>query len=282
MRRKLVKQGSATMMISLPSKWIKQNNLDKGDEINLEEDEGNLKISAIENKKKQIQINISTLTESSTRTLITSAYRLGYDYVIVNYQNSESLELIKKIVDNNLLGFEIITVEKNKCIIENITEPSIEQFENILSKVFLNIESLFESAINQTKEYELIENKIIQFDNFCRRVITKKGNLLEDSFHSSINRGQREIYHLIKLNQKLKPETINLIKESQEIFFLLKESYIKKDIKLIEKLHETYKNFEKKIKNHFQKEQIAIHNILSATRQFYLATSPLTGMLLKN
>ena len=33
MKRKLVKQGAGTMMISLPTKWIKENNLDKGDEV---------------------------------------------------------------------------------------------------------------------------------------------------------------------------------------------------------------------------------------------------------
>ena len=37
MKRKLVQQGAATMMVSLPSKWIKKFGLKKGDEIDLEE-----------------------------------------------------------------------------------------------------------------------------------------------------------------------------------------------------------------------------------------------------
>ena len=52
MKRKLVRQGSSTLMISLPSKWVKSNNLDKGSEIDIDEKENVLEIS-VERKEKK-------------------------------------------------------------------------------------------------------------------------------------------------------------------------------------------------------------------------------------
>ena len=60
MKRKLVKQGAATMMISLPSKWIKENGLDKGDEIELIEQGGELLIKSRESQEhNNLKINLS-------------------------------------------------------------------------------------------------------------------------------------------------------------------------------------------------------------------------------
>ena len=36
MKRKLVKQGPATLMVSLPVKWLQSQNLNKGDEVDIE------------------------------------------------------------------------------------------------------------------------------------------------------------------------------------------------------------------------------------------------------
>ena len=43
MKRKIVKQGKATMTVSLPSKWIKNNNINNADEVDIEEIENNNK-----------------------------------------------------------------------------------------------------------------------------------------------------------------------------------------------------------------------------------------------
>ena len=51
MKRKIIKLGPATLVISLPSKWIKQTHVKPGDEIELEEIDNNLVIKAEESKK---------------------------------------------------------------------------------------------------------------------------------------------------------------------------------------------------------------------------------------
>lgn len=294
MKRKIVKQGTATLMVSLPAKWAKEQGLDKGDEVNIEEEGNNLRIGILEKiKKKETTIKLSREIESSVRTSITSAYRLGYDKVTVHFHDKKMLQVIRQIVDANLLGFEIIKESSANCIIENITEPSIDQFDNIFGKVILNIETLFEIAHDFTQgkkqSYEAIEQKIIEFDNFCRRVIAKtkahQNYQLQWAFHTSLNHGQRELFYALNYLEKNKvsPHVSTLIKNAHEIFNLIKEAYEKNDLIIIESLHE-------KVKQHHNKEgyallkkgkdAIAVHHIMNAIRNFYLASSPLTGTLM--
>ncbi len=207
MRRKLVKQGSSTLMVSLPSKWIHSNSLDKGKEINLEVIDNEILISPaqIETKKEAI-INLKGLTESLIRTLITNTYRKGFDRVKVNFENEKQFKILNNTIKTRLIGFEIIKKEQSSCIIENITEPSQEQFDNILRKIFYSIHYLFETTEKRfsqsatLEEIEAIEERIQKYDNFLRRVLSKnissKDSELLWNFLSLLIHAQRELYLL--------------------------------------------------------------------------------------
>jgi phosphate uptake regulator len=293
MKRKLVKQGAATLMISLPAKWLKKFKLDKGDEIDLEERDNSLLLFPdIKDIKKETEINISKLTESSIRTIITNAYRLGYDKIKINFQDKRVISIIQDIVENNLIGFEIMKKSQNSCEIENITEPSFDQFENIFKKIFANIDELFEIAQNMLKgekqEFEDTERKIQQFDNFCRRVISKNNldkSQLRWTFHNELIHAQREIYHMLRYVSKNKikenKETLELLRNCKEIYELIKKAYINKDIKILEDVHEIEKEYVyKEGYKLINKNPIIIHHILSSIRGFYLSNSPLLGLLI--
>jgi len=293
MKRKLVKHGEATMMVSMPSKWIRKNSLLKGDEVNIEETENKLLISLETQKhKKETEINISSLTESSIRTILTNLYRLGYDKITVQFPKENTVHQIENIIRNNLIGFEIIKKGKLTCVIENITEPSEDQFNNIFSKIFLNIEELFEIAEDvlngKKKEFEHTEKQIKSFDNFCRRVLANKNDnesSLTWTFQAELIHAQREIYLMLKhlSNKKVNPDSkvLHLLDKCKKIFSMLKEAYKKRDISLLEKIHEEekrliYKGGYEELKKNDQ--TITIHHILSAARNFYLASSPLFGI----
>lgn len=295
MKRKLVKQGASTMMVSLPSKWIKANNLDKGDEIDLEEKKNSLIINPEAKKKKsETEIQLTGLTESSIRTIITNAYRIGYDKIKVNFADESALPIIQKTLDKNLIGFEIIKRNEKGCEIENITEPSYEQFDNIFSKIFLNIEELFQIASSnlngEEHEFEDIERKIQQFDNFCRRVIAKSEIYdrmqLKWAFHTELIHAQRELYHLLRYLEKNKvkadKEAFSLLEDSKNIFQMLEKAYQEKNISLLEKIHEEEKGliYKKGYSSIKKSNPIVIHHLMNVIRNLYLATSPLSGSLI--
>jgi len=294
MKRKIVKQGAATLMISLPSKWCKKFGLEKGDEINIEAIKSNLLVSPEEVKRKnETEITLRGLAESSIRTLITNTYRLGYDKIKVNFSSDAQFKILQEVIKTKLLGFDVIKKEKNSCIIENITEPSPEQFENLLQKIFYNITEIFEITEQRLKgnkpvsDYEDTESRIQQYDNFCRRVISKrqfeKNPQLFWAFLTSVMRGQRELYHLNKFLDKDKvkgsKEVLELLKEGKVLSEMIQEAYLKKDISLLEKVHELEKQLIYKKAYKILKNPVAYH-ITVCIRNFYLATSPLMGLLL--
>jgi len=299
MKRKLVKQGAATMMVSLPAKWIQKNSLDKGSSVDVEEKNNSIYIALEPEKaKRHTTINITSLTESAIRTVVTNAYRLGYDAITVTFHKPETLKIIQSIVKTRLIGFEIIKQTDKSCIIENITEPSKEQFDNIFGKVWLNIEDLFLTAEEmlqgkKSSDFNDTEERIQQFDNFCLRVIIKTRPMeyseLEWAFHTNLIHAQRELFFMLRYLSKIKshnyPSTAYILKECRKVFELLKEGYEKKDIKSLEKIHE----HEKEIVYKYgyaglqkTKDSIPLYHILSATRNFYLASSPLIGIIISS
>lgn len=297
MKRKIVKQGAATLMVSLPSKWARQYDVKKGDSLDIEEKQNTLIVSVEATKhKNHIEINVSSLTESSIRTILANVYRLGYDTVKVNYKDSKAFEIIQEVVHNNLLGFEIIRKKDNSCDIENITEPSQEQFDNIFNKIMLNIEELFNLVKlefnGEKSNYYDVEQKIQQFDNFCKRVITKYSLFdnyqLRWSFHVELIHAQRELYHMLKYLDKNKvkidPSILNLLEECRKLFEDLRKAYSEKNIVLLEKIHEAEKKLVYKegyVLLNKTKNPVVAHHILSAIRNFYLASSPLIGLFLE-
>jgi len=296
MKRKLVKQGVATLMVSLPSKWAKQNKLQKGDEIDIFEKENNLVLTLGDHKiKSETEINLQNLTESSIRTLITNAYRLGYDKIKLRFKHKASLKTIQDIVNKNIIGFEIISKGPHSCILENITEPSKDQFDNIFSKILMNIDELFELTKEALQgnyvEFEDLERNIQKFDNFCRRVISKE-KLFENfqlnwAFHTKLIHAQREVYLALKYINKNKikssKEVLSLVNDCAAVFNMLKKAYDTKDIPLLEKVHEIEKqlsytkgyNILNKTKN-----PVIVHYLLNCIRNLYLASSPLMGILI--
>jgi len=298
MKRKLVKQGSATMMISLPSKWVKANSLDKGDEIDIEELGKDIIISSSHKEKKsETSIKLIGLTESSIRTLITNTYRLGYDKINVEFENNEQLDILKNTIEKNLIGFEITKKQAKSLVVENITEPSSEQFENILNKIFLSTEELFEVTkrrlSGQDEDYKEVCQRIQKYDNFCRRIIIKRKLIEKNSemfwaFLSSVIRGGREIYYLNKLIKpkiKISKETIELLEGSSNIFRILIETLKEKSVEKLNKVHELEKEYLFKraysvIEKTKGKESLIVFRISSSIRQFYLAVSPLSSLIL--
>ncbi len=300
MKRKVVRQGAATMMVSLPSKWVKKVHLKKGDEIDIEESDGNLVISKEAREvKKQATINISNYTESSIRVALWNAYRAGYSRIAVSFAEEKQYSTVKDVIKNYIIGFDVTKKEKNSCVIENITEPAEEQFDILFRKILYNVSLLINITEDRLRnkpgveDYNEVVLKIHQYDNFCRRVISKKNlgtqSYLLWSFLTLLIHGQRELYHLNRFLDKNKVKFIHFefYSKLRKIFDLLNEGYIKNDLSKFEKIHEMekgilYDEFYDIIQKNKGKENVALYHIAVAIRKFYLSVSPLVGLLLES
>jgi len=299
-RRKLVQQGTSTLMVSLPAPWIKTHNLKKGSEVSIESLNNDLMISAYrENIKQETKITLLGKQESEIRTMITNTYRLGYDRINVSFADNIQFKILDTVVKTRLIGFEIVSKEKDSCIVENVTEPAIDQFDNIMHKIFFCVEEMFEFTKKRLEEYsddtgyEDVQERIQKYDNFCRRVITKQKMYNEKSeflwtFLGFILHGQREIYHLNKIlskDIKISQQTKHLLEVSKQVFDLVRRGFFDKDITVITQIHEIekdaiYNEGYALLEQKKGKEVIVIYHILYSIREFYQANSPLSGIIL--
>ena len=303
MQRRLVKQGygTGTMMISLPSKWIKENNLEKGNLINLEFSGNDLVISIKESMKKlETTIKINGFSEDIIENLIKNIYKLGYDRIIVNFSNEQQFKLLQNIIRTKLIGFEIVKKDSDSCVLENITEPSEEQFDNILSKIFLNSDELFEILERKMKSEKIAEDfyefweLIKKYDAFCRRVVAKgklydiKSEMLW-SFITEFVNSLKELYYVNEIlsknkNLKISKETLELLREIKELTGKTINIYKEKNIDEIGKIQEIKNNLLKKGHNMLitkrKEEDIIVHHLMSCVENLYQTSEVIYGLVL--
>ena len=180
MKRSIVKQGAATLMVSLPSKWTKKYHLNKGDEVDIVEKGRDLLItSEVVPEIRKATINISELKDI-WRRVISALYKAGYDEIKINFSKPEDISKIYSVL-HEFVGFEIISQTEKGCTIKEIVEAKETNFNSITSRTFNMLLSIAEDCSNALKnknieilgtipERDLIINK---YANFCRRIINK-------------------------------------------------------------------------------------------------------------
>lgn len=209
MKRKVIRQGHNTLTLTLPTKWVRKNNLNAGDELDLEEQEGSLLLST---SKAQSAATCTTLDLRNVsiqvlwRSLI-SAYRAGYDEITIQFSNPKAkgvytgfgfdniqhlitqgtvnlspIEAIQALV-NRLIGVEIIDQKENYCIIKEMGETTYKEFDNALRRIYLLLLSMADEIQDAythnhkdaLRQIHLIDTNIDRFEDFCLRVLNKMG-----------------------------------------------------------------------------------------------------------
>jgi len=213
MKRKIIKQGHNTLTITLPSEWVKKLNLNAGDEIDLNEDNGSLCINGKQNNGfKSTTIDITGFSVPMLWRFFQSAYREGYDEIIIKYNPKKTdfegvynyyathfeytrvgekpvkklgLNMISELVDR-FIGMEIIEHGEGYCVIREMGETSSKEFESSLRRIFLLIEDLFDKVIS------LIKNNKIGDMGICKTIHTMDTNI------------DRFIDYCCRINNKIK------------------------------------------------------------------------------
>jgi phosphate uptake regulator len=177
--RKVQKVGYSTMTVSLPSEWVKQNNISAGDLVFLtQEKDGTLKLmpSQIAQKEEAEEyiINADACDEQGMlERIIVGSYILGRDVIRVTSSNrigSAHIDEIRRIV-RKLIGFGILEETSKNILLQCSIDPTkfkldmlIRRLSIIASTIFSeamqafleNKRSLAEEAINREDEADTI------------------------------------------------------------------------------------------------------------------------------
>jgi phosphate uptake regulator len=266
MERKLVKHGEFTLMVSLPSKWIKNNKLDKGDKINLEQTGNTLSITSekISSEKSNKTIEVSGLSPLINRYLV-AQYVKGVDELEIKFKHPKEIVDFQNRVINELLGFEIIRQSQNSVLIKDLTGISNQDIDEVIKRIFFIINSMFEELLIALEKKQTLspviqsDISINKFCNFCLRLLNKKGykDFEKTSQVYSIVEGLEEIGDTIKYfakelerNRKIEKNHLVVIEDLKKSFDLFEDLFFnfsdEKSVEFAKRFESTNKKINKK------------------------------------
>jgi len=184
MKRKVVKHGPSTLIVSLPSKWAKKYNIKPGDEVDVSDEDNTLRISkgTFQPPVKKISVDTRGIHELSAKFLVGSLHKSGFDEIEFFYDNPKVIQHAKQCIDSTLIGYVIVDQTHNRCIIKNLGGDADVDFDQLLRRIFLVTLSLAKSShetielgeLNKLKEVLVLEQTNNKLTMLCQRLISKK------------------------------------------------------------------------------------------------------------
>ncbi|MFT7616340.1 MAG: phosphate uptake regulator [Candidatus Woesearchaeota archaeon] len=183
MARKLIQLSPSTTVISLPSKWIKQQQLKKGDSIHVTEEPHQLILTPLERStKKELILDLSSLPERTMWIYLDAAYVAGYDEIIVNTSGHEQHDIIHIIVQHHP-GLIVDDESKTRIHLKDIARDGQTDVNKMVTRVFHMIISFIQEmhehalakdypVLVDAKRRDLLINSYIMY---AQRLINKYG-----------------------------------------------------------------------------------------------------------
>ena len=298
MKRKVSLIGPSTLMVSLPSKWVKKYNIKKGDEMTVLEDGDKLTVtSGPINRELSINLDSSDLGIIS-KHFINYLYQKGYDEIEIKFDSPDVFRQIQKSL-SNLLGYEILNQTKNTCIIKSVFDSKKQEFDNILRRTFLILLDMAESCYDSVEkgeyssldEIRLLEKTNNKLTDFCKRTLSKEGCDDKSLFLYVIIRdiekiadSYRNICDIFIANPKvtISKQSIALFMEVNSYLRLFYELFYKFDKNKAIILHDKKESMIKKAKKLFEtknkEESVLLHEIITLTQLIFDLYGPYITM----
>ena len=127
--RKLQLIGGSSYMISLPKSWIKENNLNQGDELVLQVDKCVVKIFPRKSTENVFRVKIEripSVDDKFLRRFIYALYIQGPDEIVI--EDALSPKVITKLSEivRDLIGLEIIDVTDYRVVMKCLTTSDFD------------------------------------------------------------------------------------------------------------------------------------------------------------
>ena len=222
MRRKIVLQGGTALTVSLPSKWARRFNLAKGSEVEVKEEGDKVVVQALMDAGiEKTAIDLSGVDPSCIKWFVTTAHKKGYDEVLFEYDTPEAVEQVQKVTQTITLGFEMVDQKENSVTVKNIAGPLDSEFDSILRRIFLIIQSLSQGILDALEkeqfaklgELALLDTTVNKLVTFCQRILNKRGypDYKKTCFLYVI------IWQLEKVSDKLRDFSLSLHNRKQRV-----------------------------------------------------------------
>jgi phosphate uptake regulator len=263
--RKLQFTGGSTYIISLPKKWIDQNQLTKGSVIKIREEEGGvLSIIPTETATQQkldeatIKVALKANPDSVIRKTV-SAYLVGYNLIHVKAESQKQLSAkqrneIKNFSRNMLVGTEIVTDTPKELTLQVLLSYPELSIQSALRRMSIITSSMHRDAMTALKEFDhqqakevaTTDNEVDRFNLYIvrqlktaiqiPRIIKEIGlrnardclgyRLVTKSVERAADHAANIAENALQLHKKLDEETIDCLEEMSAIAISMFETAI--------------------------------------------------------
>lgn len=286
MKRKVIQQSKQAYTVTLPIKWVRDRNIVAGDELEIAVLDDQLLIGADKKKgeKKTIILQVEGEQETQVRTAVVNAYRSGFDIITLEFSGSK--QWLNDIVDKFMIGFELFEQGQGKYIIESISEPSFENFDDMIGRSFF----MLKEVLKQLPEHQIedLVHRIQKYDNFLKRSISKelftvKGSMFLWQFLSQLTQIARACLLFKQFLEKntlyIEGGDLRAYDGIMEMVEILHKSFLKKDHKLLQELHTKKNLMIEHVENSKKMNQVYAYHMINMSRMIFIANSPLHGYL---
>ena len=155
--RKIIKFGGTSHVISLPNKWIKQNNLSKGDVIYFEQN-GDNEITLHPKEKikkkelKEINIDANNKSIDRIRREISAAYINNYNVINILDNNLESRSKEIRNLIHGLVALEVMGQTKNSIVARDFLNVKNISIKNLIKRTDIILRNMVSDTILCMKE----------------------------------------------------------------------------------------------------------------------------------
>lgn len=173
-----------TMVVSLPSNWVKKYGLKKGEEIDLEE-QGKRVIISTSNEYdiEKVKVDLKGATERVIRWTLSALHKSGFDEIIIDHDKKENVKVIEELIKDLFTGFTIMEQTKERCVLKSISKDQESELDPALRRAFLvtismgeeTLEAIKKGNFEDLKEIAAKERMNNQLTNFCERILNKRG-----------------------------------------------------------------------------------------------------------
>ncbi len=158
--RKLQLIGGSSYMISLPKRWIKENNLNQGDELILQVDKCVVKIYPKKSAENVFRVKIDKIPKADDKFLrrfIYALYIQGSDEIVIEDMLSPKIIIKLSEIVRDLIGMEIIDVNDYRVVMKCLTSSdfNIEEVLKRMSQIVIEMIDVIEEFLRRRKQSTL-------------------------------------------------------------------------------------------------------------------------------
>ena len=168
--RRIQITGESTYIISLPKKWVRKNNISKGDTLLIEEEGDGILIKPRDKKDKFIEIDVKDRNVDFLSRLLITRYIKGYDIITFKSENFIEPEKRKCLKDtsNLLIGMEPFGETSREIMFKMLMQEGIDLISTISrmhEMSFLSLRDIIDGIRNPNHLDNNLLRSIIEGNN---------------------------------------------------------------------------------------------------------------------